>query len=613
MSKEINELKRLVQLYEQDIVASLQVEAKEGTYSFAESLCRIIKQTYIDNCPNFAGFNHDTNFFKLAEKHGMHVLPVHYYSPIPSSDQIEKYAPKSYDTSSIELDFSSQINLLTALHPYFAELWPAPTEQLRELIQHAALTPFDLILYYSFIRAVKPNIIIEIGGGSSSIIARQAIIMNQKVAKLIVIEPYPSEALTNIVDTLVPYPVQQIDVTFFSQLQAGDILFIDSTHVGSLGSDVYHIIYNILPSLKPGVIVHFHDIMLPKTFAPEWAHQHQIFWNEQYLLHAFLMYNSDFQVVLSCNFDAVRKSDQITSLDWPNNILGGASGSLWMSRKESKSIVVTVDGATLSEHAQQVRQQIASRYTAIVNNCLLPDTSLGFPCLINLNGDLLWLPSDLLRYWWHTYQPNHTSIVPRFDAETGWYNWVKQHLNAGETAIDCGANIGMFSSVMARAVGSNGSVHAFEPDPTIASDLRRVLEVNNFTWTRVNQLALSDTTGTAAFKRVLETDVRRESSHLDVTGESTDELNTESILVNLTTLDLYVRENNLRPKLIKIDVEGAEMLVLKGATDVLTSFKPLLVIEIHNFIDDNHNQLKTLFRHYGYSYDYDGNKTYYAI
>jgi hypothetical protein len=278
----------------------------------------------------------DAAFFKVAESFGLHILPVHFYSPIPSSEQIRKYAPKEYDTSAIQLDFASQIDLLTALHPYFAELWPIAPEHLQELIKYAAFTPFDLILYYSVVRAVKPRTIIEIGGGSSSIIARHALTQNQNNAKLIVIEPYPSESLTkgNIADTLIQYPVQQIDCGFFKQLQAGDILFVDSTHVGALGSDVYYILFNILPSLAPGVIIHFHDIMLPNTFAPEWALDHQIYWNEQYLLHAFLMYNSEFKVIFSGNFDQVRKSSQITSLNWPDNILDGSSGSLWLQRKQ---------------------------------------------------------------------------------------------------------------------------------------------------------------------------------------------------------------------------------------------------------------------------------------
>jgi hypothetical protein len=77
-----------------------------------------------------------------------------------------------------------------------------------------------------------------------------------------------------------------------------DILFVDSSHVCKFGSDVNHMILRVLPRLQPGVVVHFHDIFLPFEFPKHWVKQYKLFWNEQYLFHAFLLFNNRFETLL---------------------------------------------------------------------------------------------------------------------------------------------------------------------------------------------------------------------------------------------------------------------------------------------------------------------------
>lgn len=205
------------------------------------------------------------------------------------------------------------------------------------------------------------------------------------------------------------------------------------------------------------------------------------------------------------------------------------------------------------------------------------------PFLVDLNGDLLRLPVDLLRYLWHTYHSDREAIVPRLDAETGHYHYIQRTLKPGETVLDVGANIGIFSTMMARAVAPSGWVHAFEPSPKIAGDLERVLRLNEIENVVLNRCAVSDSAGTVRFADIQEKDVRRESSYIDMTGINriSDSFERTWIEVPTITIDRYVTEKGLQPALVKIDVEGADMLALKGGESTFRQFHPPIVLEVH--------------------------------
>ena len=166
----------------------------------------------------------------------------------------------------------------------------------------------DAHIYWSIIRYFKPKQIIEIGAGQSTLLAGQACLLNEKesgvVTALTAIEPCPGEVfeggipgLTN----LVQLKVQDVDPALWASLGSGDILFIDSSHVIASGNDVHFEYLEILPRLKPGVFVHIHDISLPKRY-PDSYMDMQFYWNEQYLLQAFLTHNSKFEVIWPGNY-----------------------------------------------------------------------------------------------------------------------------------------------------------------------------------------------------------------------------------------------------------------------------------------------------------------------
>jgi FkbM family methyltransferase len=280
-------------------------------------------------------------------------------------------------------------------------------------------------------------------------------------------------------------------------------------------------------------------------------------------------------------------------------------------------------GSESSQTSMRMAQAAFAKHEELYARILDPavgDDELGFrredmPCLIELNGDLLWMPADLLRYLWHTRVKEHPLFLLHFLAETLHYQWIRERLAPGDAALDCGANMGLFSTMMAARVRPWGSVHAFEPSPGARRDLFRVLKLNQIPGVAVNACALSDACGEATFCDMLAGDVRREASHLNLLDRPNVANRSEHQMVTVPTrtLDAYVAEKQLVPRLVKIDVEGAEFLVLEGARQCVAAHKPMLVIEIHpdeqGFFD--HGRLKAYLEQYGYRYEWK-EKTYFC-
>ncbi|HEU4435033.1 MAG TPA: class I SAM-dependent methyltransferase [Pyrinomonadaceae bacterium] len=122
---------------------------------------------------------------------------------------------------------------------------------------------------------------------------------------------------------------REIDVGFFSQLEANDILFIDSSHTVKFGSDVCYEFLEVLPELRPGVWVHVHDIFFPHDYPAEWLLKRRLALNEQYLLEAFLSFNREFQVALANHWLTLDHRSAVAEL-WPGD---SVSSSFWFYRR----------------------------------------------------------------------------------------------------------------------------------------------------------------------------------------------------------------------------------------------------------------------------------------
>ena len=130
--------------------------------------------------------------------------------------------------------------------------------------------------------------------------------------------------------TLIEKPVQEIDLEIFYELEANDIAFFDSTHVSKCNSDVNLIFFDILPRLKPGVLVHFHDIFYPFEYPKEWIYEGRA-WNESYLLRAFLQYNEHFKIIFFNTFlEHFYESRFVKKMPL---CMKNKGGSIWIQKK----------------------------------------------------------------------------------------------------------------------------------------------------------------------------------------------------------------------------------------------------------------------------------------
>ena len=278
------------------------------------------------------------DYFRRWEAAGLHLTPVHFYQPIPDTRALPNRlwaAPSAM--VGVDMREAAQLDLLERVFPQYqaeySQLPHGPTGRPDEFYLYNEMFGWaDALVYYCLLRHVRPRMVLEVGGGMSTRLARQALHRNGQ-GEVICIEPYPDPTLASGLPglRLVQQPVQAVGLAPFEALAAGDILFIDSSHVVACGSDVVYLVLEVLPRLRPGVLVHFHDIFLPADFPQAWVKDKLLFWNEQYLVHAFLLFNTAFEMVFANAFMTQRHPQAMQAgfgPYWP----GG--GSLWLCRSE---------------------------------------------------------------------------------------------------------------------------------------------------------------------------------------------------------------------------------------------------------------------------------------
>lgn len=277
--------------------------------------------------------------FPVWERHGFHVTPLHFYQPIPDTRSLpETLWERPSDLVGIDMNDAMQLDLLWNHFPKFRHEYDQfPTEATgtvgRFHFNNGLFDGTDALVAYCMIRHFQPRLIIEVGSGFSSLVAAEAIAKNDNSA-LICIEPFPLDFLRQGfagLHSLIEKKVQDIGLEFFSQLESGDILFIDSSHTVKIGGDVNYLFLEVLPRLKPGVIVHVHDIFLPFDYRRDWVMDEFRFWTEQYLLQAFLSFNSEFEVLMANSYLAYRYMKELKATFMNSPWWGG--GSFWMRRK----------------------------------------------------------------------------------------------------------------------------------------------------------------------------------------------------------------------------------------------------------------------------------------
>jgi predicted O-methyltransferase YrrM len=249
--------------------------------------------------------------FGLWERLGIHIVPNHFYQPIPD---VMHLGDRLWETPSalvgVVMDEPAQVALLSQCRDAYKQEYDRfPTSKTGRpydyFVNNDGFESVDGEFLYCIIRRYKPRRIIEIGSGNSTYLAASAIQKNKEedpeyTCELTAIEPYPNKVLQNgfpNLSNLIREPVQNVPLSIFEELGENDILFIDSSHVLKVGSDVQYEYNEILPRLNKGVLIHVHDIFLPFDYPKEWVCRDHLFWTEQYLLQAFLTYNSAFKVI----------------------------------------------------------------------------------------------------------------------------------------------------------------------------------------------------------------------------------------------------------------------------------------------------------------------------
>jgi hypothetical protein len=251
--------------------------------------------------------------------------PGHFHSPVPDLEEVRRRDHQIFDRRpglvGIDLRPEAQLALVDRLrgyaadHPFGAE----PRPGLRYHFDNDFFGWGDGLVLHGMLRHLRPGRVVEVGSGfSSALMLDTAERYLDGATELVFVEPFPQrlqgllgEGDTDRV-TLLTQPVQEVDRATFERLEPGDVLFIDSSHVTKVGSDVNLLLLEVVPSLPAGVHVHVHDIIWPFEYARKWVYQGRA-WNEAYLLRALLVGNRRLRISFWSSYLAACHRDQVAA------------------------------------------------------------------------------------------------------------------------------------------------------------------------------------------------------------------------------------------------------------------------------------------------------------
>ncbi len=259
---------------------------------------------------------------------GVDVCAVGYTSPAPElRDLTEEFFARTSPCSAIEWNLEAQLSYLDSVFPNYAGE--------DQFSSNPGLSPVDAAILHCMIRHHKPGKIIEVGSGYSTQFCARACLRNAAegaAVELLAVEPHPSETLRRGFPGLTRLErrrAQDLPVSFYADC---NLLFIDSSHIVKAGSDVTFLVLEVLPMLRPGTLVHFHDILLPNEYWPGWLRDGRSYWNEQYLVHAFLAFNATYDVQWASRYMHVHYADAIKTVFPFFDVAKHRISSLWIQR-----------------------------------------------------------------------------------------------------------------------------------------------------------------------------------------------------------------------------------------------------------------------------------------
>ncbi len=287
-------------------------------------LVRLYRPDFVPTSPHL---------YALADRLGIYPLVDHYHDPPVRPAARDDTVPRQFPW--LDLRVEAQLDLLRRLR-YGEELSAIPLDYdgvTEPYYRNGLFGPVDAQLLYSLLRMARPQLVMEVGSGESTRFATKALAVNAAegdAGRLVAIEPYGPPYLESLGVEVVRRRAEEVDPSVFKDLAAGDVLFIDSSHVPQPGGDVPFLLLEVLPALAPGVLVHVHDVFTPYDYPAEWSRR-RWFWTEQYVLEALLADNPRLEVLLAAAYLArEHPTDLAAACPVPESLSDIRTSSFWL-------------------------------------------------------------------------------------------------------------------------------------------------------------------------------------------------------------------------------------------------------------------------------------------
>ncbi len=272
---------------------------------------------------------------RVARRAGLQTVRADFNSPLVdpltlSPETWERPAPMP----GLNLDLDRQ---LEEIERRLARFFPELRDEGAFKLANPMYGALDAHVLYALVRQRQPMRVLELGSGYSTLVIQQALAANGEGARHEIVDPYPSPLLTGIADRVAvrPESAATVERTPFEALGPNDMLFVDTTHTVRPGGEVVRIVLELLATLRPGVIVHFHDFFRPFEYPRALYEQFDVHWQEHYLLQGFLAYNPGFAVLLANHALWRLRRRQILRL-LPGLAEEIEPSALWLERRASE-------------------------------------------------------------------------------------------------------------------------------------------------------------------------------------------------------------------------------------------------------------------------------------
>lgn len=236
--------------------------------------------------------------------------------------------------------YTNYQNLINEFVPYIRHLSKIPFDANPDSPEdpfwnNGFLSGMDAVVLYCLTAIMKPKLYIEVGSGNSTKFMSLAKRDHNINTRVVSIDPYPRAEIDKLCDVVIRQPLENCNLSIFDELNVGDFLFIDGSHRVLQNSDTTVFFLEVLPKIKPGVIIQIHDIMLPADYPESWTKR---MYSEQYVLAAMLLFaHEKFNIIMPNSYVSwcttlLKSLEPLWNTPGLEN-LQQHGGSFWFSKK----------------------------------------------------------------------------------------------------------------------------------------------------------------------------------------------------------------------------------------------------------------------------------------